>query len=351
MRCGITGSNRRIDLDIAKGIGAILVVWAHIDGVFSEYINQFHMPLFFFISGILFSKNKEKSGSYVRRKIKAYLIPFWKYNFMFFPIFFLLYYRNDYELKIALKWLGEILFTVNKVPFLGATWFLASLFWICIFYKLIYDFLERFPKRDLILWGGAFIVLIVGLCTNLPYRQSRTLICSFFYVAGYLYEKYLSIRIKENSLLAGMSLLFFCIEARYNYVYLGSGEIKNKLMFVLGALAMTFFILFFSNKLRKCKLLLTKIIVMIGEHSLDLLVWQFLAFRIAICIQIVVLGLETKALIAFPVYDSKGIWFVLYLLCGVYGSIMCQKIFDYFECLIRSRGWRKMERNCNRYNI
>ena len=35
-------------LDIAKGIGILLVVWAHARGPFSTYIYQFHMPLFFF---------------------------------------------------------------------------------------------------------------------------------------------------------------------------------------------------------------------------------------------------------------------------------------------------------------
>jgi len=35
----VTG--RQIDLDIAKGIGIILVVWAHASGPLSGYINQF----------------------------------------------------------------------------------------------------------------------------------------------------------------------------------------------------------------------------------------------------------------------------------------------------------------------
>lgn len=35
-------------IDIIKGIGIIMVVWAHAGGPFSKYINSFHMPLFFF---------------------------------------------------------------------------------------------------------------------------------------------------------------------------------------------------------------------------------------------------------------------------------------------------------------
>lgn len=44
-------------IDFAKGIGIILVVWAHTGGSFHEYIAQFHMPLFFFVSGFLYQYN------------------------------------------------------------------------------------------------------------------------------------------------------------------------------------------------------------------------------------------------------------------------------------------------------
>lgn len=47
-------------IDIAKGIGILLVVWAHIllVGVSHRVIYAFHMPLFFMISGMLFRREK-----------------------------------------------------------------------------------------------------------------------------------------------------------------------------------------------------------------------------------------------------------------------------------------------------
>lgn len=55
-------SNKRYAyIDIARGIGIILVVWGHTGGPMINYINQFHMPLFFTLyipfivfNGILF---------------------------------------------------------------------------------------------------------------------------------------------------------------------------------------------------------------------------------------------------------------------------------------------------------
>ena len=50
-------------IDITKGIGILLVVWAHIllIGWSHELIYAFHMPLFFFVSGMLFRPQRYDS--------------------------------------------------------------------------------------------------------------------------------------------------------------------------------------------------------------------------------------------------------------------------------------------------
>ena len=57
-------NNKRLDyFDIAKGIGIILVIIAHIEYVdqgIRNYIVSFHMPLFFIISGMLMYITGEK---------------------------------------------------------------------------------------------------------------------------------------------------------------------------------------------------------------------------------------------------------------------------------------------------
>lgn len=55
--------NRISYIDIAKGIGIFLVIWGHIilNGPAYNIIYAFHMPLFFFLSGLVFSKSKYKN--------------------------------------------------------------------------------------------------------------------------------------------------------------------------------------------------------------------------------------------------------------------------------------------------
>lgn len=75
----------KYELSIARGIGIILVVVAHVSS--NTWLNRciylFHMPFFFLISGMLF-KNLDPLY-YLRSKAKALLIPFFciyrAYNF------------------------------------------------------------------------------------------------------------------------------------------------------------------------------------------------------------------------------------------------------------------------------
>ena len=68
-------------IDIAKGIGIALVILGHItdNSDCKQLIYMFHMPLFFFISGISFKYSYTKDSSFkkfFRKKIKSIMIPY-----------------------------------------------------------------------------------------------------------------------------------------------------------------------------------------------------------------------------------------------------------------------------------
>ena len=69
----------RVEIDILKGIGILLVVFGHTAfGKASGWIYLFHMPLFFFISGLLFKKHKPP-GRYLGKKCVHLLVPYFTY--------------------------------------------------------------------------------------------------------------------------------------------------------------------------------------------------------------------------------------------------------------------------------
>jgi fucose 4-O-acetylase-like acetyltransferase len=87
-------SNRLTYLDIAKGIGIILVVFGHtlipplcaesglVNGIHT-FIYYFHMPLFFTISGIIFEHNIEKYTNtrlFLNKKLLLLIVPYLVYS-------------------------------------------------------------------------------------------------------------------------------------------------------------------------------------------------------------------------------------------------------------------------------
>ncbi len=78
----MTDSKRISYLDMARGIGMVLVVMGHvtyINPALRHFITAFHMPLFFVISGILLQINKEEEKNYkylLRKKLQRIMIPY-----------------------------------------------------------------------------------------------------------------------------------------------------------------------------------------------------------------------------------------------------------------------------------
>lgn len=68
-------SSKRIEsLDIAKGIGILIVVLGHVlrtDDVFlKKFIFSFHMPLFFMLSGFVFNTENKKGKGLIGSELK-----------------------------------------------------------------------------------------------------------------------------------------------------------------------------------------------------------------------------------------------------------------------------------------
>ena len=83
-------NTKRLDwIDIAKGIGIILVVLGHtlvpqvretgFAGFLWIFIYNFHMPLFFFLSGYLFEKGLShytNKGKFILGKLQYLMLPY-----------------------------------------------------------------------------------------------------------------------------------------------------------------------------------------------------------------------------------------------------------------------------------
>lgn len=130
-------------LDIAKGLGILAVVWAHIMlcGWSHKLCYAFHMPLFFLMSGMLFQKNKYKTfGEFVRKRAKRLFVPYLLYSlatWVLWVVFRLV--RGD---AVASYWMpllqtfvaqGSGTYLVHN----SALWFIPCLFAVEVMYFFV----------------------------------------------------------------------------------------------------------------------------------------------------------------------------------------------------------------------
>lgn len=81
---------RDATIDIAKGIGIYLVCLGHTTSneVVLKWLYSFHMPLFFFLSGIFHSQS-ENYFIFFKKKVRALLVPYLFFAITLFMFFLL----------------------------------------------------------------------------------------------------------------------------------------------------------------------------------------------------------------------------------------------------------------------
>lgn len=183
-------------MDIAKGIGILMVVWAHIllTGWSHKMIYAFHMPLFFFLSGMLFKKEKYSSfGTFFVRRAKRLLLPYVIYSVATWAFWAAFRYIRHDEVSSYFMPLLQTFIAQGSGAFFrhnSALWFIPCLFLVEILYFLI----SKLGRPWCLLTCFIFAVLsfIFGHIWGndywflLPWNADAALIALPFYCVGNL---------------------------------------------------------------------------------------------------------------------------------------------------------------------
>ena len=160
-------------IDIVKGVAIILVVLGHIGltnvSYIGPWVNSFHVPIFFFISGMLFS-NSNSFGIFLNKKILELIKPYLYFSFIAILCLYLIKEFNWVEIKNILfcGWGGI------------ALWFIPVLF----FTHLVWFFVRKYIDKSL------YVYLFVLLC-----------------LGGFLFSKYIGF-VSYNLLLLPISVIY-----------------------------------------------------------------------------------------------------------------------------------------------
>lgn len=178
---------RNAELDVAKGIAIVLMVLGHMhfSKVLDHYIYAFHMPIFFFISGMLFKPRPVKDT--LMRKARALLTPYFVFGGMYWIIYnskrYILHHKTDTMLP-GLKAL--LLFPTTNLAVESALWFLPVMFLTAAGYCCLYHWI----KKDAVLSVTVLALGIVGFALpkitqyRLPWGMDTAMVALLFYHIG-----------------------------------------------------------------------------------------------------------------------------------------------------------------------
>lgn len=133
----MTGDRSR-ELDILKAFGIFLMIFDHVGwgDLAHTYIQSFHMPLFFIVSGYLWKPNQSISRI-AQRRFKTVMVPYFSFAVLYLLILASVLRAGLTDRSIVLALRAVLLFPTDmqNMPFAPALWFLPC-FYLC---NLIYS--------------------------------------------------------------------------------------------------------------------------------------------------------------------------------------------------------------------
>lgn len=183
-------------IDNAKGIGIILIIVGHmnINDFVCAWIYSFHVPLFFFLSGTVFSP-KSSFKEFLYRKIRGLIIP---YFILGSPYFVLYFWTQITQYDLLSSIINTVIIFSVQIRY-GTIWFLTCLFLLNI---IFYFFIAKIKSKT-----GTFLLSFL-LCVlgyiyykvggrALPWNLDVCMMATPFFAAGYYGSNILK---KENNM-------------------------------------------------------------------------------------------------------------------------------------------------------
>jgi fucose 4-O-acetylase-like acetyltransferase len=278
-------------IDITRGIGIIFIIYAHMLGShdFRYLFYAFHIPLFFFLSGLVYDHRKYGNFfSFLKKSAKRLLIPYFIFAFISFALWLIgLKTLNLFSLTIIKQFLSIFYGNSNNglMVFNDVLWFLPTLFVTRIMFALIAQFSTK--ARTLIptllcfsIFG--YLLSIAFSTLKLPFGAETAISAVVFYGAGFLWnnsEKTKAWLFRYKYFLFVFLLLVGAFISTVDFNIYGQqidmrlNHLNNYFSFYIAAFSGIFAWISFSVILKQ-NWLLEKI----GKNSLILFAWHPLVF-------------------------------------------------------------------------
>ena len=327
-----------------KALGIMLMVLGHSGNTLhvNDFVYMFHMPLFFIASGYCFKeKYLAAPRQYLYNKVRGIYWPYVKWSLLFLLLhnvcFHLHLYSDQYGWKEYVSHLytpHEFLHLAKCIVFkmngheqlLGGYWFMNALF----FGSLIAWPVIRYIKSPLIGGGGTLLcacTLLNKTCWHIPYIEisAQAFSAALLIVIGHGMAKY---KVKPfNNWQITLALAVTLVGSFVWNMAMNQDSYSNKrfIPYILTATLATWTFYSLFERMKNSQGVCVKMLDFVGKHTLTILTWHFLAFKLVSLVIIGIYGLQTERLAEFPViteYAKQGWWVVYFLVamgvtCGM----------------------------------
>ena len=285
-------------LDVTKGIGILLVVWAHIllVGVSHKLIYAFHMPLFFFVSGLLFNKDKyDIIALFLRQRFKRLLVPYLVYSLVSWAIWAGFRFLREDEVDSFFKPLFQVILAQGSGEFIvynSVLWFVPCLFVVEVMYYVFSRFNEWVALVLCFLTAGVGTLLVYLYGSDYLFILPWNLDAAFFALPFYGVANAIRRHLSHESIMAVIT--------------------DNKFI-TLTVVVLLFGIMnYLSMKYGECSM---------GSSSYGCPIWIFFVRAFSGCFGLVLLSVLICA------QFTKGLWYESLRWCGKNSlDVMCLHI-------------------------
>lgn len=189
-------------VDIAKGLGMMMIVWMHVWGnnffeftpphLLNSYIRGIYVPLFFVLSGYLIRLDNLNIQKAISKKAKSLLRPFGVVYMFSFAVSVLLA-ALGIGVKHEFEWSNFLNPLFSKTFFNGPLWFLLALFWaFALFFlaaKASRGKLQLLSLLTIFIGGVGFYLSHTSIV--LPLFMGQGMVACPMLMIGYLIKSYI----------------------------------------------------------------------------------------------------------------------------------------------------------------
>lgn len=177
-------------IDIAKGLGILIVIAGHTVSLRYSYpLYAFHMPLFFFLSGLLFKDRGDGFMTFIKKKAKALLKPWAVMLFISFLVCLAIpQWRNELGIKPILL----DFYTANTNTLQNSSlWYLICFFFVLVIFYFVNKLKTKTLRIVFLLSAVAFLWIkeVLDMTSlplhRLPFKIDSALIAIVFFAVGF----------------------------------------------------------------------------------------------------------------------------------------------------------------------